>query len=978
MEILDPDSNLLDNIGPGNDCCYYTVPEFHNLGVQNSKFSLINYNIRSFHKNGPSFKSLVETLDHKFTCIVLSETWNNESNLDLCKLQGYESFHVFRPDGHVYSISGGISIFCEENLSAMVNKNLSICTADSEICVVDLVFQKLNFTIIAVYRPNQGCKQNFILELNNVLNSINIESRVVSVVGDFNLNLNDLENADVIEFTSLLHSKCFISMIDKPTRFPSGSLSSNPSILDMIWTNSLNASMSGILDFDTTDHLPTFFTLDIPIVDPVTDKIKIQTRPYSDQCLEKFCVELSNINWNDILDYNDLESCVQIFLEMINSLYCNCFPLKTKFISPKRYQNKWITPDVKRLINLKSESFRNYRRGLITKEENNRLKNHVNSQVNKAKHEYYITAFENSKNNSKKTWDVLGQLMGKNKSKMNNITLLGETGETNDSSDVANIFANYFKNIGQNLDSNLTTSSQSPFQHIARNPYSFYFFPVTTEECLSIISELKITSVDYDQIPVKIFKSISEFIVHPIVSMVNSSFQQGNFPSILKFAKITPIYKKDCKKLCSNYRPISRLHYLGKIFERMVSNRVTAFFDKFHLFNNNQYGFRKKRSTQDAVLNFTEAVYDALNGKNHNISVLIDLKSAFDTVNHQILLKKLELYGIRGNCLAWFQSYLRDRQFKVGINKIYSAVHTINIGIPQGSILGPLLFIIYNNDLPLVTNVLKTTLFADDTNFSIEHKNYDLLIPTLNSELSKISNWTVANRLTINTSKTEMLFFSHRRNVVTNDEHIVLNDECINFVNHARFLGVIIDNKINFKNHINFVTTKLSKHAGILYKIRNDLTMSARLTYYNHFVLPYLNFNIIHWGNTNDTHLLPLVKIQKKIIRNICNADFLEHTTPLFYRLKILKLCDVYKFNVCLDTHTKLQKGLYRSRHGLQTRYRSLAVPKFHRLTRTQQSVTFSGPTIYNELPEHLRSIGSRFTFKRRLKEFFLAQYDVS
>ena len=173
----------------------------------------------------------------------------------------------------------------------------------------------------------------------------------------------------------------------------------------------------------------------------------------------------------------------------------------------------------------------------------------------------------------------------------------------------------------------------------------------------------------------------------------------------------------------------------------------------------------------------------------------------------------------------------------MGINKNYSTVRTINIGIPQGSILGPLLFIIYNNDLPSATNILKTTLFADDTNFSIEHKNYDHLVPTLNSELRNITNWTVSNRLTINTSKTEMLFFSNRRNVLINDEQINLNGDWIKFVDHARFLGVRIDDKINFRYHIHCITKKLSKHAGILYKIKKNLTMSARLTYYNYHTL---------------------------------------------------------------------------------------------------------------------------------------------
>ena len=704
------------------------------------------------------------------------------------------------------------------------------------------------------------------------------------------------------------------------------------------------------------------------------EKIKIESRPYSNDNFKKLYDEIEKIDWDTVLNYEDPENCSNRFLDKLNIAYRHSFPLKTKFISQKRLKNKWITSEVKQLINKKSEYFSKFRRGIISKEENNRLKNQINAQINKAKNKYYQFLLEKFKNNLKKSWNTIASLMGKPKPRTDIINLLDGTSNLTDTKDIVEKFADHFSNIGPNLDSKLQSINQSPYNYMSRNNHSFYLFPATPDETLKIISKAKVTSTDVNSIPIKIFKSLKNLLCYPMTKIINASFRHGVFPQNLKLAKITPIYKKGDKNNCTNYRPISSLSFLSKIFERLMTNRIISFFNKFSLFSEKQFGFLKKRSTQDALFDFTEAIYEALNLKKHNISILVDLKSAFDTVNHEILLGKLELYGVRGLALQWLKSYLSNREFHVAIQQTFSARKTVNIGIPQGSIIGPILFIIYNNDLPMVSNKINTTLFADDTNFSLVHDDYETMVPILNCELEKISNWTISNRLTINTAKTELMLFTNRK-IPHGDGQVILNGTGVDFVDHARFLGVTVDNKINFKNHINQVVGKVSRHAGILRKIKNNLPLASRITYYNSFVLPYLTFNILHWGNTDATHLNPLITIQKNIIRTITDSDRIAHTNPLFLKLKFLKLNDLYKYQAVLDTRAKILAGKYKVTHGRNTRFSQLALPRFHRLSRTQQSVSFNGPLLWNELPEELRKMTSLSIFKNKLKSFYLQNY---
>ena len=374
------------------------------------------------------------------------------------------------------------------------------------------------------------------------------------------------------------------------------------------------------------------------------------------------------------------------------------------------------------------------------------------------------------------------------------------------------------------------------------------------------------------------------------------------------------------------------------------------------------------------MIEFSEFIYDAF-AKKHCANVLIDLKKAFDTVNHLILLKKLELYGIRGIPLNWFRSFLGNRDCFISITNINSERKLINIGVPQGSILGPILFLVYINDLPNISNLFHATLYADDTTISVSDQNATSLINNTNFVLEKIDNWSIANRLTINTSKTELILTTNRLDDCTGRPDVILRGACVDSSSHCKFLGVIVDAKLSFKQHIGHVVIKTARTGGILYRIRDSLNARARLNFYNSFILPYFTYNVLIWGSTTKNHLNPLILQQKRIVRTMTSASFIEHTGPIFKKLKLLKLIDIHKFEVLKYMFKYRNDASYAVGHARDTRNRNLLVPKPRKLTKTQKSISFVGPQEWNKLPDFLKESKNINVFKKFLKNHLLSFY---
>ena len=340
-----------------------------------------------------------------------------------------------------------------------------------------------------------------------------------------------------------------------------------------------------------------------------------------------------------------------------------------------------------------------------------------------------------------------------------------------------------------------------------------------------------------------------------------------------------------------------------------------------------------------------------------------------------ILLNKLDSHGIRGNTFKLLTSYLKNRKQTVRINSAYSSSRLINIGVPQGSILAPFLFLIYINDLPLACPELSTILFADDTTFCITGRNYTQLINVANIELQNFHKWTLANRLTINHDKSLILPVSNN-NVDLTSTNLLLCNQQLQLSTHPKFLGVTLDANLNCGIHIKNICSKISKSIGIIFKLQSYLPVKSLINLYYTLVYPHLTYCTTIWGNTTTNHLNPLVTLQKRAIRIINKKPFLYHTNSLFFNNQILKIQDVYKFKVAVRLYKQNNFAPYQRDHPYHTRFRNNLRPDFQRLSITQRSIKFAGPSIFNEIPEYIKSSRSLPSFKKSLKKFYIDRYN--
>ena len=554
---------------------------------------------------------------------------------------------------------------------------------------------------------------------------------------------------------------------------------------------------------------------------------------------------------------------------------------------------------------------------------------------------------------------------------------------TSDPSQMSNIFNDFYVNIANEITKTIPLTPKAPLDYLTKRvSNSLFLAPVTQIEVEDIISILNPSkSVGPNSMPIRLLKVIGSSISPLLALLVNQSFQSGTFPNKLKIARVISLFKKGNPELPSNYRPISLLPIFSKIFEKLMYKRLYRFLEIHKVLYSLQFGFQENHSIDHALVSLTEAIRNTLDNKRFGCGIFIDLQKAFDTVNHAILLSKLEHYGVRGCALEWFRSYLSDRNQYVSLNGSNSDLLSVTCGVPQGSVLGPLLFLIYISDLPNSYKRLTFYLFADDTNIYHESQDFANLTKTVNKEPRLVKKWLDANKLSLNTEKTNYIIFHSSSVKVPSDAVIKIGKKSIKRVKFVKFLGLLLDEHLSWKYHLSELSKKLARTCGMLFKIRNLLTLDVLICLYNALFLSFLQYDLIVWGQTYASYIEPVFRLQKKAVRAISFQPRLSPSLPIFKDLKLLKLSDIFELillTFVFDSVNKTSPKCFHnffifnsSVHQYCTRQASqghLYLTQQNSLQYGLKSLRYLGAKLCNTIPTELRNAPSKISLKAKLK----------
>ena len=937
----------------------YTDPTQINITNKQNMFSILTINIRSLNKNFHRIKQLLTKLNFNPSIICVCETCVTETKPFLYSLKNY-TFINSASDKQI----GGAGMFINNNLNFNKIEDYNIKLQNCEDIWISLKLQHKTIIITTIYRHPSYNFKDFQEKLLNNIQILNNQNKMFILSGDININLLS-DNCNINNYKNEILSQGTLQLVELPTRITEDS----QTLIDHIYTNipEEDKIYTHCLIRYVSDHIPILTLLksfDIPNQPPSRSFFRDMTKFNCDTFSQELNNKLNSISFEN--SNNSANDLWDTFFDIFSSTYNKHCPLRPRTRrEQKRFHSPWITRGMLCSINTRQKLYRTVIKNpnALNWSKFRYYRNKLTHIINNSKRHYFKKQILNNKSNPAKTWKTLNNIINfrKNRNSSNTIKIQDNTKSIiKDPKKVSNLMNNYFTKIGSELANNINPPSGSRSSTL-NHPVSDNFFlnAITVNEILLYIGQLnpkKATKTT--DIPIKIIKLTAKTIAPYLTIIFNKCISEGTFPENLKAAEVIPLYKQGNKFLISNHRPISILSPFAKLFELHIHNQLTKFINKHQILHKFQYGFRTNSSTEMAITQIIDDITSKLDNGQLICTIFLDLKKAFDTVDHQILLNKLYNYGIRGLPAKLINSYLTNRTQQTIIGNTKSDKTHLTHGVPQGSILAPLFFNLYINDI-INSSKFSIKLFADDACLICSSNELTELESTINRELININNWRISNKLSVNFTKSNFMLFSKTKKSL--NLTVTMDGNTLERVNNVKYLGITLNDKLKWNNHIQNLTNKLSKSLYIITKIRHYVDINSLKMLYYSLIHPHLNYCITVWGGAPKTVLKPLINLQKKAMRIMTYSAYDHPSAPLFSKLNLIPLNEMYTLNLSLlmyKIHNNAFTGQYNliqlnNLHTYNTRSSSNTnyFQQFHKTNQGLNAFTAKGIKIWNQIP---------------------------
>ena len=931
ISTLQKASKILDN------CREFNTNEL--ISTEFGNFSSLFYNIDGNKTNFDTFSAELRAIKHKFSVIGLAETNTDRNHSDLYTLDGYKSY--YNPIIDNKKSGSGVALYVCESFNATVLEHLSVTSDEIETLFIKIAENNTESIVGVVYRSPNSNFSEFLESYKTILNQLPPD-KFTQILGDFNVNLFKSNDSTTSQFETQFLSEGFYPTISLQTHKRNNS---KGSCIDNIFVNNTeNIQFSGIIAGMGKHHSPIFTSSQLDLNPDKCSEKQTVYYDYSNEKMENFLEDLNDMSEESmgINDYSELN--FSAFTKSFSTAIDKAFKLKIPKVTKRTFTNNpWITEGIIQAVIHKAKLYKDWKKSFSKKypEGNQHLyekfsayRKCLKSIISLAKSKFYNTKILENSQNHKKTWEIINQLRGKTRKSIKPSFIINNKRIT-ERRIIAQEFNKYFVSIALNMNKISNTNELgevkiSPIENFKgfmtkSISNSIFLNDTSTEEVSKIIKDLE--NGKSSDIPIKVIKKANSFLSPILAQHFNYLIKIGKFPDELKIGKITPIFKKDDEEVFENYRPISTLPIFAKIFEKIIYERLYSFLVSQKLLHSTQFGFRKSHSTSHAINYSVQLINDALENKKHVLGIFIDLSKAFDTIDHKILLSKLFSNGIRDNAYSLMESYLSNRKQYVNILGEKSDLQNVIYGIPQGSCLGPLLFLIYINDICNISDKGEFILFADDTNIFVKAETALLAYKNANEILKKVDLYMKANKLHINMDKCCFMHFNPdtKENFDYAGCHLKIGDEIIEKVTNTKFLGIFIDENLSWDVHINYLVKKLACTTGILNRVKENIPTELHKNLYHTLFESHLTYGITSWGGVCDNKLETLFKTQKKCIRILfgdknayldkfktcCRIRPLgaqklgqafyekEHSKPLFNKQEIMNVYNLYVYYCC-------------------------------------------------------------------------------